>query len=193
MVEGLFKWQDDTKNHFKAKIKLLLELLIRKCGLDAVKAVMPEEHMKLLTNIRKIKDRKERKAKSSDDGELFTARTSISRWSVFLVASKFLSLLSSWESQEIIWKISSTSSMPIEDNNGVDKYETKHLGREDFSRALERSKKRNASTLGTPKLPLMHKHLFSSGLRKRSGVLLYGPPGTGKLRLASRRLNRRRK
>ncbi|XP_020086531.1 ribosomal RNA-processing protein 12-like isoform X4 [Ananas comosus] len=79
MVEGLFKWQDDTKNHFKAKIKLLLELLIRKCGLDAVKAVMPEEHMKLLTNIRKIKDRKERKAKSSDDGELFTARTSISR------------------------------------------------------------------------------------------------------------------
>nr|CAD1831570.1 unnamed protein product [Ananas comosus var. bracteatus] len=43
------------------------------------------------------------------------------RWSVFLVASKFLLLLSSWESQEIIWKISSTSSMPIEDNNGVDK------------------------------------------------------------------------
>ncbi|OAY67734.1 RRP12-like protein isoform X1 [Ananas comosus] len=81
MVEGLFKWQDDTKNHFKAKIKLLLELLIRKCGLDAVKAVMPEEHMKLLTNIRKIKDRKERKTKSSDDGESLTARTSISRQS----------------------------------------------------------------------------------------------------------------
>nr|KAJ0219207.1 hypothetical protein LSAT_V11C300128790 [Lactuca sativa] len=29
-------------------------------------------------------------------------------------------------------------------------------------------------------LPLLHKDLFSSGLRKRSGVLLYGPPGTGK-------------
>ncbi|OAY74954.1 Peroxisome biogenesis protein 6 [Ananas comosus] len=105
-------------------------------------------------------------------------------------------------------EISSTSSMAIEDNNGVDTYETKHLGMEDFSRALERSKKRNASALGTPKvpnvkwedvggleevkksildtvqLPLMHKHLFSSGLRKRSGVLLYGPPGTGKTLLA---------
>lgn len=81
-------------------------------------------------------------------------------------------------------------------------------GKEDFTKALERSKKRNASALGAPKvpnvkwedvggledvkasildtvqLPLLHKDLFSSGLRKRSGVLLYGPPGTGKTLLA---------
>ena len=36
----------------------------------------------------------------------------------------------------------------------------------------------------TFQLPLLHKDLFSSGLRKRSGVLLYGPPGTGKTMLA---------
>lgn len=29
-------------------------MLVKKCGLDAVKEVMPEEHMKLLTNIRKV-------------------------------------------------------------------------------------------------------------------------------------------
>lgn len=82
------------------------------------------------------------------------------------------------------------------------------LGKENLTKALEQSKKRNASTLGTPKvpnvkwedvggledvkksildtvqLPLLHKDLFSSGLRKRSGVLLYGPPGTGKTLLA---------
>ncbi|XP_021837642.2 peroxisomal ATPase PEX6 isoform X3 [Spinacia oleracea] len=81
-------------------------------------------------------------------------------------------------------------------------------GKEDLSKALERSKRRNASALGAPKvpnvkwedvggledvkktildtvqLPLLHKDLFSSGLRKRSGVLLYGPPGTGKTLLA---------
>ncbi|XP_057247356.1 peroxisomal ATPase PEX6 isoform X3 [Beta vulgaris subsp. vulgaris] len=80
--------------------------------------------------------------------------------------------------------------------------------KEDLSKALERSKRRNASALGAPKvpnvkwedvggledvkkaildtvqLPLLHKDLFSSGLRKRSGVLLYGPPGTGKTLLA---------
>lgn len=36
------------------QVKLLLGMLVKKCGLDAVKAVMPEEHMKLLTNIRKV-------------------------------------------------------------------------------------------------------------------------------------------
>lgn len=80
--------------------------------------------------------------------------------------------------------------------------------KEYLAKALDRSKKRNATALGTPKvpnvkwedvggledvkksildtvqLPLLHKELFSSGLRKRSGVLLYGPPGTGKTLLA---------
>ncbi|XP_044503231.1 peroxisome biogenesis protein 6 isoform X2 [Mangifera indica] len=82
------------------------------------------------------------------------------------------------------------------------------MEKDDLVKSLERSKKRNASALGTPKvpnvkwedvgglehvkeliletvqLPLLHKDLFSSGLRKRSGVLLYGPPGTGKTLLA---------
>ncbi|XP_054814971.1 uncharacterized protein LOC129315359 isoform X2 [Prosopis cineraria] len=61
MVESLMNWQDNTNNHFKAKAKLLLEMLVRKCGLEAVKAVMPQDHMRLLTCIRKIKEQKERK------------------------------------------------------------------------------------------------------------------------------------
>ena len=40
------------------------------------------------------------------------------------------------------------------------------------------------SILDTVELPLKHPELFSSGLRRRSGVLLYGPPGTGKTLLA---------
>ncbi|KAF8111554.1 hypothetical protein N665_0074s0082 [Sinapis alba] len=99
---------------------------------------------------------------------------------------------------------------------GVDVDQPSQLGnitetqkaKDDFTKALDRSKKRNASALGAPKvpnvkwedvggledvktsildtvqLPLLHKDLFSSGLRKRSGVLLYGPPGTGKTLLA---------
>ncbi|KAL0770626.1 hypothetical protein Bca101_035777 [Brassica carinata] len=61
IVEGLLKWPEGTKNLFKAKVRLLLEMLIKKCGTEAVKSVMPEEHVKLLTNIRKVKERKERK------------------------------------------------------------------------------------------------------------------------------------
>ncbi|KAK6147593.1 hypothetical protein DH2020_018505 [Rehmannia glutinosa] len=84
MVEGMLNWQDSTRNHFKAKVKLLLEMLVKKCGLDAVKEVMPEEHMKLLTNIRKLKDRKEKKqaAKSVEDRSVISKATTsrISRW-----------------------------------------------------------------------------------------------------------------
>ncbi|PKA64064.1 Peroxisome biogenesis protein 6 [Apostasia shenzhenica] len=96
----------------------------------------------------------------------------------------------------------SATSFPFTKNHGS------NFSKEDFNVALEHSKKRNASALGTPKvpnikwedvggleevkksildtvqLPLLHKDLFSSGLRKRSGVLLYGPPGTGKTLLA---------
>ncbi|ONK62406.1 uncharacterized protein A4U43_C07F3540 [Asparagus officinalis] len=61
------------------RVKLLLEMLMRKCGVDVVRVVMPEEHMKLLTNIRKIKERKERKAKSDEDSESIHTKTSISR------------------------------------------------------------------------------------------------------------------
>ncbi|CAH8389307.1 unnamed protein product [Eruca vesicaria subsp. sativa] len=61
IVEGLLKWPEGTKNLFKAKVRHLLEMLIKKCGTEAIKSVMPEEHIKLLTNIRKVKERKERK------------------------------------------------------------------------------------------------------------------------------------
>ncbi|KAG8389450.1 hypothetical protein BUALT_Bualt02G0230700 [Buddleja alternifolia] len=104
-------------------------------------------------------------------------------------------------------KQSSSESNSIEDSKEIHD-ESLSLGKDNLIKALEQSKKRNASALGTPKvpnvkwedvggledvkksildtvqLPLLHKDLFSSGLRKRSGVLLYGPPGTGKTLLA---------
>ncbi|KAL3647988.1 peroxisomal assembly protein [Castilleja foliolosa] len=100
-----------------------------------------------------------------------------------------------------------SDSNVIDDSNKISDASV-DVGKEFLAKALERSKKRNASALGTPKvpnikwddvggledvkksildtiqLPLLHKDLFSSGLRKRSGVLLYGPPGTGKTLLA---------
>ncbi|KAI3709731.1 hypothetical protein L2E82_39497 [Cichorium intybus] len=84
MVEALLSWQSTNKSHFKAKVKLLLEMLVKKCGLEAVKEVMPEEHMKLLTNIRKINERKERKHAANTEetkSRLSKATTSrLSRW-----------------------------------------------------------------------------------------------------------------
>ncbi|KAM3395018.1 RRP12-like protein [Capsicum galapagoense] len=93
MVEALLGWQDNTKNHFKAKVKLLIEMLIKKCGLDAVKEVMPEEHMKLLTNIRKIKERRDKKlaSNSEESRSLMTKATTsrLSRWNHTKIFSEF--------------------------------------------------------------------------------------------------------
>lgn len=99
-------------------------------------------------------------------------------------------------------------SNAMENRNGYSNSEVDSLCKEDLEKALDRMKKRTATALGTPKvpnvkwedvggledvkksildtvqLPLVHKELFSSGLRQRSGVLLYGPPGTGKTLLA---------
>ncbi|RZB71976.1 RRP12-like protein isoform B [Glycine soja] len=84
MVEGLLKWQDNSRNHFKAKVKLLLGMLVTKCGLEAVKAVMPEEHMKLLSNIRKIKERKERnRSAKSEEARSHFSKATTSRQSMW--------------------------------------------------------------------------------------------------------------
>ncbi|KAJ8552971.1 hypothetical protein K7X08_020364 [Anisodus acutangulus] len=124
-----------------------------------------------------------------------------------LVADAGSNLVLSRDIQEVEHlREGSHESKPIENNGSHDS--AKSLSKEDVMKSLERSKKRNASALGTPKvpnvkwedvggledvkksildtvqLPLLHKDLFSSGLRKRSGVLFYGPPGTGKTLLA---------
>ncbi|KAJ0091710.1 hypothetical protein Patl1_13651 [Pistacia atlantica] len=108
MVEGLLKWQDDTKNHFKAKIILnsvcstencniplsfFWKCLSRNVALMLLKAVMPEEHMRLLTNIRKIKERTERKFAVNPEetrSHFSKATTSrLSRWNHTKIFSDF--------------------------------------------------------------------------------------------------------
>jgi ribosomal RNA-processing protein 12 len=50
------------------QIKVIFERLVRRCGHEAVSAVTPPEHQKLITNIRKTRDRLERKKRESEAG-----------------------------------------------------------------------------------------------------------------------------
>ncbi|KAK9064093.1 hypothetical protein SSX86_017965 [Deinandra increscens subsp. villosa] len=88
MVEALMSPQSSSKIRFSAKVKQLLEMLVKKCGLDAVREVMPEEHVKLLTNIRKTIERKKRK--HSANTEETKSRLSKATTSRFKGASKRL-------------------------------------------------------------------------------------------------------
>ncbi|ERN05541.1 hypothetical protein AMTR_s00007p00264720 [Amborella trichopoda] len=49
-------------------------MIVRKCGLDTVKAVIPEEHMKIVTNIRKIKEQKDRKIAAKNKVRVFKSK-----------------------------------------------------------------------------------------------------------------------
>lgn len=41
MLEGLLVWSDDSKNRFRAKIRSIVERLVRRLGEDTVRAMMP--------------------------------------------------------------------------------------------------------------------------------------------------------
>ena len=71
VVPALLLWCEDTKNKFKLKVRVVLERLVRRCGLEAVAAQVPEEHARLMAHIRKMMgraDRRRRGGAESDDG-----------------------------------------------------------------------------------------------------------------------------
>ncbi|KZO92603.1 NUC173-domain-containing protein [Calocera viscosa TUFC12733] len=70
MIPALLSWSHDHKNHFKGKVRHIFERLIRKFGFEAVYSQADEEHRKVLTGIKKRKDRAKRKrANAEADGE----------------------------------------------------------------------------------------------------------------------------
>ena len=68
LVPNLMIWSHEHKAHFKAKVKHILERLIRRFGSDAIERVCPEEDRKLVVNIRKSRERSKRKRKDGDAG-----------------------------------------------------------------------------------------------------------------------------
>jgi ribosomal RNA-processing protein 12 len=60
LIPNLMVWSHEHKAHFKAKVKHILERMIRRFGVDVVNKNCPEEDRKLIANIRKTKDRNKR-------------------------------------------------------------------------------------------------------------------------------------
>lgn len=60
LIPNLMVWSHEHKAHFKAKVKHILERMIRRFGVDLVNKYCPEEDRKLIANIRKTKERNKR-------------------------------------------------------------------------------------------------------------------------------------
>ncbi|KAK8039798.1 hypothetical protein PG993_008209 [Apiospora rasikravindrae] len=72
MVPNLLVWSHGHKSHFRVKVKHILERMVRRFGVDVINKHCPEEDRKLISNIRKSKERSKRKkdaAKGEGDNE----------------------------------------------------------------------------------------------------------------------------
>ncbi|KAF2708465.1 NUC173-domain-containing protein [Pleomassaria siparia CBS 279.74] len=70
LLTNLMVWSHEHKAHFKAKVKHIVERMVRKFGVEEVERACPVEDRKLITNIRKTREaRKKKKLAAEEDGE----------------------------------------------------------------------------------------------------------------------------
>lgn len=61
LLPNLMVWSHEHKGHFRAKVKHIIERMVRRFGFEVVNKHCPEDDRKLINNIRKTKERSKRK------------------------------------------------------------------------------------------------------------------------------------
>ncbi|OAA41321.1 ribosomal RNA-processing protein 12 [Metarhizium rileyi] len=69
LVPNLIVWSREHKGHFKAKVKHILERMVRRFGHDLIHKNCPEADRKLIVNIRKTKERTKKKKDTDRTGK----------------------------------------------------------------------------------------------------------------------------
>lgn len=69
LVPGLMGWSREHKARFRAKVRHILERMIRRFGVEMVEKHCPEPDKKFIQNIRKSKERSKRKKDAAGDAE----------------------------------------------------------------------------------------------------------------------------
>lgn len=66
VVTEIIRWSSVSRNHFKTKVTVILEILIRKCGSAAVRVVTPEKYMDFLKTVLENRHGKSNEAAAKD-------------------------------------------------------------------------------------------------------------------------------
>ncbi|TKA80295.1 hypothetical protein B0A49_01586 [Cryomyces minteri] len=69
LVPNLIVWSHEHKAQFKAKVKHILERMIRRFGAELIERNCPESDRKLITNIRKTRERRKKKKDGAANGD----------------------------------------------------------------------------------------------------------------------------
>ncbi|XP_022766661.1 RRP12-like protein [Durio zibethinus] len=51
IINGILQWSSISRNHFRSKVTIILEIVTRKCGIAAVQLVTPEKHRGFLNTV----------------------------------------------------------------------------------------------------------------------------------------------
>ncbi|XWS43128.1 hypothetical protein CRYUN_Cryun16bG0075700 [Craigia yunnanensis] len=51
IIHGVLQWSSISRNHFRSKVTIILEIVTRKCGIAAVQLVTPEKHRGFLNTV----------------------------------------------------------------------------------------------------------------------------------------------
>ncbi|WRX24026.1 Ribosomal RNA-processing protein 12-like [Theobroma cacao] len=58
IIHGVVQWSSISRNHFRSKVTIILEIVTRKCGIAAVQLVTPEKHRGFLNTVIENRRRK---------------------------------------------------------------------------------------------------------------------------------------
>lgn len=121
LISNLMIWIHEHKGHFKAKVKNIIERMIRRYGFKTIEKEVPDKDKKLITNIRKTKERLKRKKMTKEDKledsklnkkhnilnqyETYENETSDSDMSVFIDNSDFKNKKMSKKQEALIKKV----------------------------------------------------------------------------------------
>lgn len=67
LLPKLLRWSHEHTGHFKAKVKHIIERLIRRFGYEYIESIFPQEDLRLLANIRKSRNRSVRKRAEGEE------------------------------------------------------------------------------------------------------------------------------
>ncbi|XP_024027240.1 RRP12-like protein isoform X3 [Morus notabilis] len=80
VVKGILPWSAFSRNHFRSKVTVIMEIMIRKCGLSAVELVTPERYRSFVKSVVENRHNKTNSKDAADSNteakqdETFTSR-----------------------------------------------------------------------------------------------------------------------
>lgn len=86
LLPKLLRWSNQHAGHFKSKVKNIIERLIRRFGYDYIEQHFPEQDRRLLSNIRKARNKSKRKDDEEEETDKPATTASSSKGSRFLSA-----------------------------------------------------------------------------------------------------------